>query len=648
MTFDVVLRNPGATFNIRLTGDDYIRAATAGIVTVATTSRMAAFFRSVLAAMSVTPVPPGAILIVHLDENTGTIAYDSSPNHNNGTLYGSAPWCVGKSGAAINFDGASEIILTSDPLSGLANVTIAAWIKRGNLNFGTTSNKSIFGNMTATVNKSYLFVSKTTNKVGFQLMANLTTTTVINSALTEGVWYHVVATYDGATVRLYVDNVLQADSDVNTGALAAGGHAVVGRALSDRYWKGVADELYVYDRVLSDAERTQLYQYQYRAQRILTAIRLSVGAIGMAGVSSRWWIGTRVASSAVNLTSTSGRVKSAIRSASTTLNQVAVAARSLIVARVVIGTIGVVGASKRVKGAIRSVTGVISQIGIASRGLVLTRMAAGSISQLGTASRSLVITRAAAAVEHFVAVTKRAGSIFVRAKSAAIGVVGISGRASAKVRSAVGVISQLGVARRELVLMRKAVGSISQLGVALRAGSIFIRAKTGAIVLTGVPVRTLVYVRSAVGVLHQTAVSIRSLVLTRGVSVIVSLIAIADRETLSVRSAIGTLRQTGVASRALVMARLAIAGITQTAVASRFVAKIRSVTAALTQLAISDRFVAMFRSASAALSEVAASSRKTSFIMKGSVTLILSIKRVTVATLRGVYLKFANKEVVAE
>jgi hypothetical protein len=52
-----------------------------------------------------------------LDEGTGTTAYDSSGNGNDGTILGNPQWVAGKVGGALDFDGNGDYIdCGNDPI----------------------------------------------------------------------------------------------------------------------------------------------------------------------------------------------------------------------------------------------------------------------------------------------------------------------------------------------------------------------------------------------------------------------------------------------------------------------------------------------------------------------------------------------------
>ena len=68
-------------------------------------------------------------------------------------------------------------------------------------------------------------------------------------------WHHVCGTYDGATIRLYIDGVLDA-TKAYTGGITTNFHDVsIGENVEawGRYWNGMIDEVQVYNHALGAA-----------------------------------------------------------------------------------------------------------------------------------------------------------------------------------------------------------------------------------------------------------------------------------------------------------------------------------------------------------------------------------------------------------
>ncbi len=69
------------------------------------------------------------------DEGTGTVAYDSSPYGNTGTLVNGTTWTSGRYGGALSFDGVNDYVEVgdSDSLSPSDQISISFWVKPNSL-----------------------------------------------------------------------------------------------------------------------------------------------------------------------------------------------------------------------------------------------------------------------------------------------------------------------------------------------------------------------------------------------------------------------------------------------------------------------------------------------------------------------------------
>jgi hypothetical protein len=74
-------------------------------------------------------------------------------------------------------------------------------------------------------------------------------------ALTTNTWTHLAGTYDGTTLRLYVNGV-QVSSRAQTGAIAVSTNPlqIGGDTFYGQYFQGQIDEIRVYNRALSAAQ----------------------------------------------------------------------------------------------------------------------------------------------------------------------------------------------------------------------------------------------------------------------------------------------------------------------------------------------------------------------------------------------------------
>jgi hypothetical protein len=75
------------------------------------------------------------------------------------------------------------------------------------------------------------------------------------SALALNTWTHLAGTYDGTTLRLYINGV-QVSSQAQTGAIGTSTQALTigGDTIAGQFWSGLIDEVRIYNRALTQAE----------------------------------------------------------------------------------------------------------------------------------------------------------------------------------------------------------------------------------------------------------------------------------------------------------------------------------------------------------------------------------------------------------
>jgi len=157
----------------------------------------------------------GAMPVAHwkLDENTGVLARDASENNNNGTLGGDGAgtdvptWAHGKHGPGLSFDGGDYVDVGTNVWSNsdVTSGTMEAWV-----NLSSTSGQQRFVTIEGFVRLCYSedFANK------FQAVVNDGDDVNLDSGITAtaDTWYHLAVTWNGTTIKLYVDGV-QKDSD---------------------------------------------------------------------------------------------------------------------------------------------------------------------------------------------------------------------------------------------------------------------------------------------------------------------------------------------------------------------------------------------------------------------------------------------------
>jgi hypothetical protein len=211
-----------------------------------------------ITATAPAPTPTGLRGQWLLDEGSGTTARDSSGLGNHGTVQGTVAWGPGRSGSGLVLDGVSGQVEVLDAasldLSG--PMTVAAWVRPDTLATQYVVKK-------ATQSRNGYELSLSSSGRGFFRVNDVASGDKYRVNATSvhqlGTWVHLAGTYDGTTMRFYVDGVLQGSvvgpSAITTNSSPLGIGAEPG---GYRRFKGGLDEVRLYDRALSAQEISAL------------------------------------------------------------------------------------------------------------------------------------------------------------------------------------------------------------------------------------------------------------------------------------------------------------------------------------------------------------------------------------------------------
>jgi hypothetical protein len=197
--------------------------------------------------------PAGLVAAYGFNEGTGVQTKDASGQGNTGTLSNAIWTASGKYGSALSFNGTSAWVTIADAASLhlTTGMTLEAWVRPTS---GSGWRSAILKETPGGLAWSLYTANNGSRPVGYaHVDADVPVTGTAAVALNA--WTHVALTFDGAALRLYVNGTLLSTTNLagamatSTSALRIGGNAVWGE-----YFKGLIDEVRIYNRALGVSE----------------------------------------------------------------------------------------------------------------------------------------------------------------------------------------------------------------------------------------------------------------------------------------------------------------------------------------------------------------------------------------------------------
>jgi len=213
----------------------------------------------------------GNVLLMHMDETSGPIV-DYSGEGNNGTVHdGVAYGADGKINTSLSYDGAGDYVsVVNDPTLKITGpITLAAWVNFDSL--GATSDwKGLVAkwNHTAQGGSGWgygLFKASGTNQIAF-ITASAAGGGYADAQADDppalNTWYHVVGTYDGSIMRLYINGELQTATGTQSSIYDNDEPVTIGTfETNNNFWlNGTIDEVAIWNRSLSGNEVLDIYK----------------------------------------------------------------------------------------------------------------------------------------------------------------------------------------------------------------------------------------------------------------------------------------------------------------------------------------------------------------------------------------------------
>lgn len=201
-----------------------------------------------------------------MDESSGN-ATDSSGNSRTLTNNNTSTYTGGKYGNAGTFNGTNQYFSSSaswdDPKT---TYTWSAWFKpTSTLNSSMSpAFQAIMGGFIDANNRDQLYYQKSNGSLEFSMCVASVCTTPLSyvSTYTAATWYHVAVTRDSSNNwKMYVNGASVATGSNSTASTSGNRTTYIGQEGALSYFGGSIDESRIYNRALSPAEVTQLYNF---------------------------------------------------------------------------------------------------------------------------------------------------------------------------------------------------------------------------------------------------------------------------------------------------------------------------------------------------------------------------------------------------
>jgi autotransporter-associated beta strand protein len=197
--------------------------------------------------------PMGLVAAYDFDDGAGTVLTDVTARGHNGTISGATWTASGHSGSALTFSGSQRVTVgDANDLDLTTGMTLEAWV------YPT----AVPADWTTVILKENnpslayaLYAGTPANRPEGYVNNGSDRGVTGTAAVAQNTWTHLATTYDGATLRLYVNGV-QVVSQAVTGAIrtSSGALSIGGNAVWGEYFRGRIDDVRVYNRALSAAE----------------------------------------------------------------------------------------------------------------------------------------------------------------------------------------------------------------------------------------------------------------------------------------------------------------------------------------------------------------------------------------------------------
>jgi hypothetical protein len=231
-----------------------------------------------------------ALILAHwsMDAGAGSTLADVSGNGNSGTIDGGATWVAGRFGSALAFNGSSQWVdfSTSTAIKTLSGAfSVETWIKAG----PQSGQALVVDEQHGFIDSTGWALQTSGNSLQFVLGTGTGFQVVSSGDIFDDQWHQVVGTFDGSSINIYVDGVLDNQTAYAGPWVSSGRDLEMGRhrgAGPGRYFDGAIDDTAIWDSALSASDINGLYSRAISSPEPADWALMLIG-FGLVGASIR-------------------------------------------------------------------------------------------------------------------------------------------------------------------------------------------------------------------------------------------------------------------------------------------------------------------------------------------------------------------------
>ena len=163
---------------------------------------------------------------------------------------------------SMSFDGSDDYIDVGDnnSLNPTSQLTLSVWVKK--IGSGTGSTPAVYSSSKSSSNNGGFLIMSSSNR--FQFYVDTTgsggwVSIQNNVGIVTNQWYHIVSTWDGSNIKMYVDGVLQTNTaSVSQIVYSIDISATIGKYATS-YFNGSIDEVAVWNTALTSTQVSEIY-----------------------------------------------------------------------------------------------------------------------------------------------------------------------------------------------------------------------------------------------------------------------------------------------------------------------------------------------------------------------------------------------------